>query len=135
MAEVVGLVASIIGISQLAAKVTSLGYGYVGGVKRAPEDIQNFMKELGSLTRVLTTLEGCAKTHPGSPALEEIENPLQECLQEMEKLVTKMQPKGWWKKKVARFKWPLKETETAEYIGRLERHKSFFIIALNADQL
>jgi hypothetical protein len=37
MAEAVRLVASIITIVQLAGKIASLGYGYIGGVSMAEE--------------------------------------------------------------------------------------------------
>lgn len=135
MAEVLGTVASIIAVVQVAGQTAILGYGYISGVKRAPEDIRKFLDELESLSKVLTALGDIVKENPGSVALKQLDASLQECLSEMSGLQAKMEPKEWWRKKLARYKWPLRGKETAEYTARIERHKSSFSLALNTEQL
>lgn len=57
MADLLSFVASILGITQLAAKLTCLGYGYISGVKWAPDDLMDLMNELLALSRVLSILQ------------------------------------------------------------------------------
>lgn len=135
MADVVGLVASIIAVVELAGKAAAASYGYIGGVKRAPEEIKKFYDELNSLANVLATLKDCVTANPRSIPLQALGASLQECISEMQVLEAKLKPKIGWRRKLARYKWPLKVKETGEYTARIERHKTLFTLALNTDQL
>lgn len=138
MAEVLSVAASIIAVLQLTGTVASLGYGYIGGVKRASKDLGELLKELGSLTSVLITLKDYVDANPCSPALQKLggqDGPIHGCFRELEILQTKLEPRDGFKGIVDNLKWPLKDTETAQFISRIERHKSLFMLALTVDQM
>lgn len=138
MAEVVGLVASIIAVIQLTGKVTSLGYVYFQALKRAPKDLGELVNELGSLTKVLTTLQDIADKNPQLAALQTLNSrngPLEGISAELKKLVSKLEPRKGFKGTMDNLKWPLKEADTMQHISRIERCKSLFDLALTTDQM
>lgn len=142
MAEIVGLSASLITLIQVVGKATSIGYGYLGAVKRAPDELQGLVNELNSLSLVLASLQNYVNTYPQSEALQKLNDPspakpgpLQECARELAKLVSKAEPKTGWRKILGRLKWPLQETETSQIIAQIERHKSLFNLALGTDHM
>lgn len=136
MAEVVGLVASIIALTKLSAKVSSLTYAYITGVKRAPEELKRLSNELKSLTAVLNSLQAHTQEYSESIALQLLGDPLQQCLEELTKLQSGLEPETrWLRKTLSRLKRPFGLRETLEYISQVERFKTLFILALNADQL
>lgn len=137
MADGLSIVASIIAVIQLTTKAVSLSYGYIGGVAQAPDDFQKLLAELKSLTKALTALHLCAQANPGSrsTALQELEDPLRQCLQEIGRLQLRLEPKKWWRKTLARLQWPLEAKETSDFISRIERHKSLFVLVLDTIQL
>lgn len=141
--EGVGAAATIIAIIQLTGKVTSLTYGYIGGVKRAPKDLKDLADELKSLENVLNVLKNYTQSNPVSTALETLtdnDGPLLECAQELEKLRIKLEQKGGQglrqkvKSLMRGLMWPFDENETLQLISRIERHKSLFNLALTIDQ-
>lgn len=123
MAELVGFVSAIVGLIQLTGTLTSISYGYIGGVKHAPKDITRLVSELGLLGKVLISLKGYADENPSSKALERLndeDGPLQACLMEFRELESKLQPSGGVKGVIDRLKWPLKESDTQACIQRIE---------------
>lgn len=133
MAEAIGLAASLIGIIQLAGLTASISYGYISGVKRAPQDLRDLTDELQALSNVIVTLKIHTDENseiPGS-VLHMLEKPLEACARELEELLEKLKMKGI----IDRLKWPLREKETAQWVERIERHKTFFMFALNTDQM
>ncbi|KAH0603796.1 uncharacterized protein H6S33_007455 [Morchella sextelata] len=141
MADPLSFVASILAITQLAAKLTCLGYGYVSAVKRAPDDLMDLMNELLALSRVLSILQVYAdsSSNAADSALYQLNgannSPLQVCSQALEKLLIRMEPKDGFKGFISNMKWPLEEKETTQHIARIERHKTLFMFALQADQI
>lgn len=140
MAEVLGLVASIIGVLQLTGALVSVGYDYIGGVKSASKDLQDLVDELHSLGKVLIILQEHADSNPKSAALQKLnssDGPLKGCTDQLDKLKSKLEAGKalGFKGKVKNLVWPLKEKETMQYISRIERHKSIFTFALTADQM
>lgn len=138
MAEALGIAASIIAVLQLTGKLTSVGYGYIGGVRRAAKDLGELLQGLGSLSGVLLSLQNYVDANPGSVALQKLgdpDGPLRGCAKELEELISKLTPRDGWKGKIDGLKWPLKEKEISQYVLRIERHKSLFIFALTADQM
>lgn len=135
MAEPLSTAASIIAVIQITAAVASLSYRYTNGLNRAPDDLQRFMNELKLLTIVLSNLQISALENPESTALWNLDHPIQSCTLEMGSLKGKLAPKkNWLGSALAKLQWPLDETETMEYIWRIERLKSHFMLALSADQ-
>lgn len=138
MAEVIGLVSSLIGIVQLAGQVAVLTHGYIGGVRRASQDIVALADELGSLSKVLSTLKDYIETKPKSLALTKLDGPdgpLWRCTRDLEALQAKLVPREGLKAILDSLKWPLKEAETQGYVAQFERHKSLFTLALTVDHM
>lgn len=132
-----GIAASVIAVIQITTKVASLGFQYVSSVNRAPENLKALVVELKSLVTVLTMLQICAQD-PESNTLRELDDPLRQCLAEMVKLHNKLELKnnvGWWGKARARLQWHFEEGEVLGCILRIERLKSLFTAAMNADQM
>lgn len=129
MAEVLGIMASIIAVIQVAGEMVSLGYGHRSAVEQTP-DIHRLIDELKSFGTVLTTLQ--LSIQGSRPEfLRGLERPLQECLIEMTHLVERLRLRNTRPKKMlAHQKWPLKEKETWEFLERIERHKSTFILTI-----
>jgi hypothetical protein len=71
MAEV-GIAASVITVIQIAGKVASLAYGYIGALKRVPKDLQDLVEELGSFSKILRTLQDLVDNNPDMPALHQL---------------------------------------------------------------
>lgn len=140
MAETLGIIASIIAVIDLTGKTTSLTREYVNGVKRAPDNLRKLLDELTSLAEVFSALQVCANASPTGGLTElgifkDKDGPLQECILELEKLLLRLESKERWRRVVTRLKWPLRERETVEFVLRIERHKSLFGLAIDADQL
>ncbi|OQE43227.1 hypothetical protein PENCOP_c003G01261 [Penicillium coprophilum] len=57
MAEVVGLLASIGGLVQIAGQITKLSYSYVSDIKSAPKTQKLYLQEVSALTDVLFRAE------------------------------------------------------------------------------
>lgn len=88
MAEVLGVAASVIAVIQLTGKVVSLAYEYLGGVKRASDDLRNLVNELHALGGVLIAMKDFADANPESKTLELLNGqggPLPGCLQELQR--------------------------------------------------
>lgn len=138
MAEVLGIVGSIIAIIQLTGKVASLGYDYVYEVRWGSKDLGELLKELGSLTNVLITLKDYADANLQSLALQRLndaDGPIRGCTLDLKRLQAKLEPKTGYKRKIDRLTWPFKENEIAQHMLRIERHKSLFTLAITLDQM
>lgn len=137
----VGLAASVIGIIQVTGAVLTLAHGYIGGVRSASGDIEELKKALENFSQVLRDLEEHVRKNPQLKTLTKFncENgPLEQCSSDLNNLHSKLaRPE---KNRLAEFihlknlKWPLKKGEISEFLLRLERYKSLFILALGFDQ-
>ncbi|KAH8146656.1 uncharacterized protein LAJ45_09339 [Morchella importuna] len=141
MAEIVGFTASIIAIVELVRKATTLSYEYLRGVRRAPKDLGDLVCELGTLGKVLISVQHIAdqstqKLHV-LHSLSHNNGPLHGIATELNAVISKLESasKTGFRGSVERLKWPLQEAETMQHISRIERYKSLFIFALSADQI
>lgn len=140
---------NIIGVLTIASKLLSLGYSYGNSVKDFPEDIQDLVGELSSLSGILHALNATmdptdgggvvsTKVDPNGMA-RAITIPLEDCrrlLSDMAGELEKYQKSGSKAQKaVKRLYWPLKENETKVWVKKIERYKSTFSLALSADEL
>jgi hypothetical protein len=130
MAEFVGLVASIVALTELTGKVIGLGSRYISGVKSAEQDMKALNLELVALASVLKTLQDQANRNY---SLVELRVPIQECTKQMRELELQLRPKK--RRLINRWKWPLNETHTSKVLESIERSKSLFTLALTAEQL
>lgn len=121
---------------QLTAKVACFGYGCMGGMKRAPKHLYDFVDELYSLSRILIDLQNYFDNHSGSTSqqlLDSPEGPLCGCGHDLELLLKKLQPRGGIGAFMRGAVWPLRANETWQHITRLARYRGLFGLALAAD--
>lgn len=140
MAELVGLAASILGIIQLTGQVAVLCRGYVSGVKRASQDMNQLIDELKLLGGVLAVLKDYIdKSSPAASSASVIlatkDGPIAGCTVLLRALEEKLTPRDGFKGMIDSLKWPLKEAETAQYLAQFERQKTIFTIAVGVDHM
>ncbi|MBZ6375858.1 MAG: hypothetical protein LBE67_12900 [Kocuria palustris] len=126
MAEVVGLVASIAGLVQIAGQITKLSYSYVSDIKSAPKTQKLYLQEVSALTDVLFRVEKAIQEAEStglelplcpSSLNEEI---LQECRRHLSVLHLDLD------KRLRRLGWPFQEKDVKKYIDLLHRYRSIF---------
>ncbi|KAJ5522431.1 hypothetical protein N7527_006546 [Penicillium freii] len=126
MAELVGLVASIAGLVQIAGQITKLSYSYVSDIKSAPKTQKLYLQEVSALTDVLFRVEKVIQ-EAESTDLEQPSWPsslnadaLQECRRHLSALHLDLD------KRLRRLVWPFQEKEVKKYIELLHRYRSLF---------
>ncbi|KAF3029794.1 hypothetical protein E8E15_007980 [Penicillium rubens] len=126
MAEVVGLVASIAGLVQIAGQITKLSYSYVSDIKSAPKTQKLYLQEVSALTDVLFRVEKAIQ-EAESTGLELPlcpsslnEDILQECRRHLSVLHLDLD------KRLRRLGWPFQEKDVKKYIDLLHRYRSIF---------
>ncbi|KAI5839964.1 hypothetical protein DFP73DRAFT_634096 [Morchella snyderi] len=140
MADPLSITASVIAIVQLAEKLITLDYTYLGGVKGASKYLQDLVGELQSLGNFLVTLQDYVQADENleSIALQPIDGqngPLLGCALELRRLQLKLEPKQGLKGIIQNLKWPLKEAEIRQSIARIQRQKNLFVLAFTMDNL
>ncbi|KAJ5941933.1 hypothetical protein N7516_002101 [Penicillium verrucosum] len=126
MAELVGLVASIAGLVQIAGQITKLSYSYVSDIKSAPRTQKMYLQEVSALTDVLfrveKTIQEAESTDLELPSLPSSlnEESLQECRRHLLALHLDLD------KRLRRLVWPFQEKEVKKYIDLLHRYRSLF---------
>ncbi|KAF8541178.1 hypothetical protein BDD12DRAFT_949430 [Trichophaea hybrida] len=131
--DVAGLTIALIGV---CAKL----YGTIQAVKNAPEDVKKLVAQLDALKSTLEPVRSVVASGQQLSVLEKINTEVAACLKDLEKLDSRVCAssrgfKGAIKEWRTRFKWPLKESETQEYISKIDDLKSHLIIALQAHQM
>jgi hypothetical protein len=132
--EVVGFVASVAQLADLAVKVFGDLHRYYHGVKNAPARAKDLREELGGILGIIETLKDVLSDTPSrvgisSETLEKVVSQFTEALVDTEKRVAAERAKG-----IQRMKWPFSEHETQEAIEKIERFKNTFNLALNLEQ-
>lgn len=131
MADGLGLAASIIAVLQITTSVASLSYQYLNSAIRAPDSLRELTLEFQTLIEILSRLKICAQD-PQAVTLRTVKNSLHVCHKEMLGLQEKLKPR---KSFLGRLRWPLDEKDIQGYLGRIERFKSSFSLALEIEQL
>lgn len=135
MAEAVGLGANIVALIQLTAQLIAISYKYISGVKQARDEIRNLASEMQSLSIVFSNLEVCMQDGSGSTPLKELGDPLQECTLEIKIFLKRLEPAGWFAKKMTSLTWPFKEKKTSDFVLRMERYKLLFSLMLDTIEM
>lgn len=142
--EPLSAVASIIALIQCAGKIGSLIYGYIGRLKRVPDEVQQLVDELHSLEKVLMTLHNYVKTsscfiQPGLQHLTALSGQLHACSQVLGQLASNLERtkivktrKYMWAMKYP--KWPLGGKGTRRYISSIEKQKYHFELIITTDR-
>ena len=139
--EIVGSVASVISILELAAKVASSCHKYLVAVKDAEKDIVRLHNETQSLEEILKKVhdrntQKTGATLVSSPAMSRC---LNDCFIQLSSLNEKLQPlkatKWMSKLKLRELKWPFETSEVNKIIGYLQGYKQSISLALQLDQM
>lgn len=142
MAEVIGIVASVVQLVQLSGQLLAGGYGFLSKVSRAPTEIRSLLTESAAINSLLSQLEVIAESTPKSiphdplvtlqrlGVLEECKEVLQAIQQTIKKCeqVYKHEAKNFGK----RLLWPFKEKEAKDSLDRLYRLRSLLANAVEA---
>ncbi|KAI5842111.1 hypothetical protein DFP73DRAFT_108840 [Morchella snyderi] len=129
MAEIIGLAASIITLIELTGKVIALGSRYISAVKDAEQQMKMLCLELSALSDVLKSLGDLANK---SNKLDVLRVPIQQCTEQMKELELQLRPMK--RRLMNRWKWPFDGEHTSKILESIERNKSLFSIALEAEQ-
>ncbi|XHF99509.1 hypothetical protein AWENTII_003010 [Aspergillus wentii] len=123
--EVLGLVANIIAVIQLAAQVTQLSYSYVREVKNASRIQKQYLQEVSGLMDILFRVEQViVETEstglmPPRPATLD-DDALMDCYKELSRLQLELQ------KRKSRLLRPFQDRELRPYIDMLHRFRENF---------
>jgi len=100
-------------------------------IKDAPETARRLGEGLLALERTLKSVDSAMK---GSVVLDMLKTDIVLCFGNLEKLNTKINGgrRDMLRSLVNRFKWPLSESETREYLEQIERLKATLAIELQA---
>ena len=140
MAEL-GLLANVIAVVDLSAKIASICVQYSRDVKHAKVNIERFKREVDSVTNLLqdvtALLQGAGKT--SLPTSTKLKDALGECKIQLQQLDTILDP-GKGRKVMRKFgiralKWPLDTKEVEKTISIFDRCKGTISLALQVDQV
>ncbi len=145
MADVSGLVLTILGVS---FQVASVIFSYVGDVKGAKGNIQQLSNELFALIGVLERMKmqqeqfssGKSTDHSKAFAQESNQESLRQVLQQSLEFLQDLHkrllaPKTRFQARIQKLKWPFEQSETTQHLQRLERIKTYLILSLMTDEM
>jgi hypothetical protein len=125
MAEVVGLVSSIVALIELSAKIAGLSYSYARQVKNAPKTQKQYLQQVSALIEVLHRVEqavavsestGLLPTRP--PSLDE--DALIGCHKELSQLYIELE------RRKSKFLRPFQDRELKPHIDMLQKFQALF---------
>ena len=128
--------ASTIAVIDISAKITVLCFQYSSSVKNAKKDIERLQKKVSDIRNVFgqvkQLLDERDKLRP------DLSGSFEECLLQLEKLNTQLDP-GKTRKAMSRvgfraLKWPFKSKEVENIVASLESYEQTYTLALLADQ-
>ena len=138
MAEVLGVVSSIIAILELSGVVID----YVHKAKSASDDSERLLLEISSINGFLASLKELISRAESQDlwldtvkSLATSQGPIAQYDSALKRLEAKLKPVAGWKKAGKALRWPFEKTEVAEILGSIERHKALFGLALGNDHI
>ncbi|KAJ7242067.1 hypothetical protein C8J57DRAFT_1477581 [Mycena rebaudengoi] len=133
MAEIVGLVASILQLVDTAAKTRA----YINDFRDAPKEQQKLLAEIENLKPLLEELQKRITTGHSLGwvnSMQQFKEPLIQLQRVIADLTRKLKSSGRVSKVLSRLSWPLRGKEDAEKeLGTVERFKSLLITCLAMD--
>ena len=140
MAEALGLVANVIAVVELSAKVASVCFEYYTNAKNARDDIAHLRREADGLKVILKQVQSLLNG-PNSAKLEAsrtLRNGVNGCFSQLADLETKLES-GRRHQVMRRFgvralKWPFKNKEVEGIMKDLGRCKDMIFLGLQVDQ-
>jgi hypothetical protein len=134
MAELVGLVASITTLVQVASQIAQLSYAYVSDVRNASKVQKRYLQEVSAFMDVLLRAEqavidleatGCIPPRPASMS----DTVIQECHTQLHTLQSELE------KRTQRLLWPFQSKDLEKSIEILSRFRSAFADFISATSL
>ena len=130
---------SVITLVTTTVTVVNLLKNYYNDVKDARSDIDSLCNEILSLQRVLEKVarlvdEPNASKFSTLVLLKDTNGPAEKCSAQLAEIQRKLHHQGMRKAGWRALSWPFKSKELKETLLELERYKSAFMLALNADQ-
>ncbi|KAJ7879750.1 hypothetical protein B0H14DRAFT_2566600 [Mycena olivaceomarginata] len=121
MAELVGLIASILQLVDTVTKATAV----VKDFHNAAKEQQQIVERIKSLQPLLSALQDRAKNNGASPGIQNIKGPLLEFQAAMQKITDELLPaKARWGKLSQRVTWMVnKKKKAQEYLQEIEQFK------------
>lgn len=147
MAEVIGLVASIVAVIQISERILGLVKRSIRSAKDAPKDIRIMMNEISMIKAVFENLHFLAEVDVGtSELLQKLKGPdgpiegCRESISALEKLIEDPSAhhgargdKKKIKPAIAILTWPLKATKAQRLLEDLSRYKMTINLALASE--
>jgi len=138
MAEIVGLVASIFAVVQLADRVTTLGYEFYGKVKGAGREVMEMITTVSALKTILELLSRFVQVEkadrlPRFESLCQPDGPLKECEKMLGEIESRIHLKREHSGRLKAITWPWQWEEMSKKLKTIERHKLTFTMALQGD--
>ncbi|KAF9778546.1 hypothetical protein IL306_003655 [Fusarium sp. DS 682] len=140
MAEAVGLVASIIAIVELSAKVGKLCVQYSTAAGNARADIARLQSRLNDLNVCIEAAQRLVDdpNNPGLATSRSLIDSLNGCRTELAEVQARLDPSGT-RKAMRRFgiralKWPFNSNEISAIVSSLEHYKQTITLCLQVDQ-
>lgn len=146
--EAVGFAASLASLLEISGKIVAAGYDYVSKVAHAPTRMRMVLSEVSSVNLVLGRLEEYTADQSASGStsilytlsqagvfedckdiLTMIDGTIHICMAESEAHSSKREIKAFIKRVI----WPMKEKETEEVLGHLDRIRSILSDAIAQD--
>jgi hypothetical protein len=132
--SLVGLITSVGQAADLTVKLLTNIREYYLDVKSAPAESKEIQSELQTVSVTLHSLRDFLKSNPSMAApqigsLAKTADKFSEILRELEKLIHPKRTRGF-----RRLGWPFSKGETNKILGKIERLKSLFSLALNVQQ-
>lgn len=146
--EAVGFAASLASLLEISGKIVAAGYNYMSKVAHAPTRMRMVLSEVSSVNLVLGRLEEYSADQSASGStsilytlsqagvfedckevLTMIDGTIRICMAESEARSPKREVKAF----VKRVIWPMKEKETDEVLGHLDRIRSILSDAIAQD--
>ena len=138
MAEVLGLVSSIIAILELSGVVID----YVHKTKNASDDSERLLLEISSINGFLASLKELIRRAESQDlwlgtvkSLGTPQGPIAQYDLALKRLEAKLKPVVGWKKAGKALRWPFEKTEVMEILESIERQKALFALALGNDHI
>jgi hypothetical protein len=131
--------ASAIAVLQISGTIISACYNYRSLVKSARTDASRITSELNGLRTVIESLLSLLEDDAPDESsvlrsISQINGPLENCLKDLESVVSKLVLKDGWRATRATLVWPLREAEVRRVLESIDSTKSTIQLALLADQ-
>ncbi|KAL4796552.1 WD40-repeat-containing domain protein [Aspergillus venezuelensis] len=141
MSDPISIMTSVVALIEMSEYIVKTCEHYITRVRKAREEITRLLQEVKSLSRVLNSLKELVEGPNGEKLsiTRTLLSDLESCSSVLKDIEAKIRPDetknpmrrwGW-----RALKWPLKSQEVEKSVNDLEKFKTTFSLALEADQV